>query len=274
MAKTPIKTIGIFSFCFLFCQHLFAHNGSVAYAYPLGRITVDGNFSDWPKDAMKYMISKNLSDTKPKDDSDFSGFFQLGYRLDNRSLYIAFTVTDDDFIEDTSQNVRWNTQDGLELSIDARHLLSGSGVASFMYSKKLRNTNNAFYDPFAKNATWDIMEVAITTGGNTRFYEWRIMLGNEMAVGKSIGFDFHVFDKDGDGSFSFTAWGKGGFKYRDPNSLGDVILLPANEKLAILSGKVGWDKPMTVALPGEVRISNTQNPKLWLEAELDSTGNY
>src|SRR5687768_3869572 len=106
--STSIKTIYMLSFCFLFCQHLLAHNGSVAHAYPLGKITVDGNFSDWQKAAMKYMISKNLSDTKPKDDADFSGFFQLGYRLDNRSLYIAFTVTDDDFIEDTSQNVRWN----------------------------------------------------------------------------------------------------------------------------------------------------------------------
>ncbi len=274
MSQTSIKTISILSFCFLFCQHLFAHNGSVAYAYPIGKITVDGDFSDWPKDAMKFMIRKNLSDTKPKDDSDFSGFFQLGYRLDNRSLYIAFTITDDDFIEDTSQNVRWNTQDGLELSIDARHLLSGSGVASFMYSKKLRNTNNAFYDPFAKNATWDIMEVAIATRGNTRFYEWRIILGNEMAAGKSVGFDFHVFDKDADGSFSYSAWGKGSFKFMNPNSLGDIILLPANEKLAALSGKVGWDNQMTVPLPGQVRISNTQNPKLWLETELDSTGNY
>ena len=79
-----------------------------------------------------------------------------------------------------------------------------------MYSKKLRNTNNAFYDPFAKNATWDIMEVAMAIKGNTRFYEWRIMLGDELAVGKSVGFDFHVFDKDGDGSFSYSAWGKGG----------------------------------------------------------------
>ena len=163
MSRISIKTICVLSFCFLFCQHLFAHNGSVAYAYPLGKITVDGDFSDWPQEAVKYKIGTNLSDTKPKDDADFSGFFQVGYRLDNHSLYIAFTVTDDDFIEDTSQNVRWNTQDGLELSIDARHLLSGSGVASFMYSKKLRNTNNAFYDPFAKNATWDIMEVAMAT---------------------------------------------------------------------------------------------------------------
>ncbi len=161
MSKTSLKTISTLLFCFLFSHHLFAHNGKVAYAYPLGNITVDGDFSDWPKDAVKYMISTHLSDTKPKDDNDFSGFFQLGYRLENRSLYIAFTVTDDDFIEDTSQNVRWNTQDGLELSIDARHLVSDSGVASFMYSKKLRNTNNAFYDPFAKNATWNIMEVAI-----------------------------------------------------------------------------------------------------------------
>ena len=195
--------------------------------------------SDWPQDAMKYIDRANLSDTKPKDESDFSGFFQLGYRLDNHSLYIAFTVTDDNFMEDTSENVRWNTQDGLELSIDARHLLSGSGVASFMYSKKLRNTNNAFYDPFAKNATWDIMEVAMATKGNTRFYEWRIMLGDELAIGKSVGFDFHVFDKDADGSFSYSAWGKGGFKYMNPNSLGDMILLPANEKLATLIGQGG-----------------------------------
>src|SRR5687768_2076108 len=142
MSKTFIKTICFLSICFLFSQYSFAHNGSVAYAHPLGKITVDGDFSDWPRDVVKYMIAAHLSDTKPKDEDDFSGFFQLGYRLENRSLYIAFTITDNDFIEDSSENVRWNTQDGLELSIDARHLLSGSGVASFMYSKKLRNTNH------------------------------------------------------------------------------------------------------------------------------------
>ncbi|WP_276503265.1 serine hydrolase [Terrimonas pollutisoli] len=274
MSKTFSKTICLLLICFLFCKNLFAHNGSVAYAYPLGKITVDGDFSDWPGSATKYMIGTHLSDTKPKGESDFSGFFQLGYRLDNRSLYIAFTVTDDDFIEDTSQNVRWNTQDGLELSIDARHLLSGSGVASFMYSKKLRNTNNAFYDPFAKNATWDIVEVAMATRGTTRFYEWRIILGNEMNVGKSVGFDFHIFDRDADGSFSYSAWGRGGSKYMNPNSLGDVILLPVSAKLATIRGNVGWDKQMKEQLPGEVRVNDIQHKKLWLETGLDSLGNY
>ena len=274
MAKTFNKTIWILSFCFLFCQHLFAHNGEVAYAYPLGKITVDGDFSDWPQGTTKYMIGTYLSDTKPKDATDFSGFFQVGYRLDNRSMYIAFTVTDDDFIEDTTQNVRFNTQDCLELCIDARHLRAGSGVASFMYSKKLRNTNNAFYDAFSRNASWDIMEVVVVRRGNMRFYEWRIMLGDEFAVGKSVGFDFQVFDKDNDGSFSFASWGKGGSKYMNPKGLGDVILLPANEKLATLSGAIRWDKLSKLRLPGEVRVNSVSNEKLWLETKLDSTGNY
>ena len=274
MSTTSFKTICILFVCVAGGHSLFAHNGSVAHAYPLGKIKIDGNFSDWPQNAVKYQIGRHLSDTKPNNESDFSGFYQLGYRLDNRSLYLAFTITDDSFLEDTSKNVRWNTQDGLEISIDARHLLSGSGVASFMYSKKLRNTNNASFDPFAKNATWDIMEVAMVTNGSTRYYEWRIMLGDELAVGKSLGFDFHVFDKDEDGSFSFSAWGKGGMKYMNPGSLGDVILLPAKAKLSTISGTVNWDQPSKVHLPGEVRLVASEGKKLWLETGLDSLGNY
>ena len=274
MSTNPVKTTCILFVCFLFCQSLFAHNGSVAYAYPLGPIKIDGDFSEWPANIVKYPIAANLSDAKPKDGSDFSGFFQIGYRMEIHSLYIAFTVTDDNFIQDTTKNVRWNTQDGLEISIDARHLLAGSGVASFMYSQKLRNTNNAFYDPFAKSATWDIMEVALVTKGTTRYYEWKIMLGEQLNVGKSLGFDFHVFDKDEDGSFTFSAWGKGERKYMNPASLGDVIILPANAKLSTISGRVAWDKPSKVHLPGQVRLVAEERPKLWLETQLDSLGNY
>jgi CubicO group peptidase (beta-lactamase class C family) len=272
--KLAARTLCVLLFSLFFTPDLFAHNGAVCHAYPLGKITVDGNFSDWPQGSAKYMISKHLSDDKPKNESDLSGFFQVGYRLDNRSLYIAFTVTDNDFIEDTSKNVMYNTQDGLELCLDARHLPVGSGVASFMYSKKLRNTNNAFYDPFANAATWDIMEVAMKQSGHTRYYEWRIILNDQMAVGKSIGFDFQLFDKDSDGSFSFSSWGKGGMKFMNPRNLGDIILLPANEKMVAVSGNVGWDRETKAKLPGEVRLTSVQNPKLWLETELDSLGNY
>ncbi|AEV99991.1 hypothetical protein A4D02_25110 [Niastella koreensis] len=272
MPNTIVKIISLLTGCFLIYLPGWAHNGSIAYAYPLGAITVDGNLSDWPGNAQKYPIAMDLSPAKPKNEADLSGFFQLGYRLDNHSLYIAFTITDDDFIEDTSENVRWNTQDGLELSLDARHLLSGSGVASFMYSKKLRNINNAFYDPWAGTANWSIMEVAMVRNGNTRIYEWRIQLGNELEVGKTIGFDFHVFDKDGDGSFTYSAWGKGSEKYMNPNSLGDVLILPTTTKLGTLSGKLKWDKPISAKLPGQVCLIANKN--LWVATTLDSQGNY
>jgi len=60
----------------------------------------------------------------------------------------------------------------------------------------------------------------------------------------------------------------------NPNSLGDIILLPANAKLATLSGNVGWDKQTKASLPSEVRISAVQNRALWLETAIDSSGNY
>ncbi|WP_111593819.1 serine hydrolase [Chitinophaga dinghuensis] len=273
MSRSSFKLVCTLVLC-LFCGQLFAHNGSIAYAYPLGKIKVDGDLSDWPKETVKYKIAIHPSDTKPKNDADFSGYFQLGYNLSNQSLYVAFTITDDDFIEDTSRNVQWNTQDGLELSIDARHLLSGSGVASFMCSNTLHTINNALNDPFASKANWDMMEVAVSRHGNTRIYESRIQLGKELAVGKSVGFDFHVYDKDSDGSFSWSAWGKGAAKYRNPNSLGDVIFLPANEKLAAISGNINWNQPKTTKLPSLIRFIALDNPKVWTTVEVDSLGNY
>ena len=256
------------------CMQALAHNGKLAYVYPLGKITVDGDLSDWPKNIARYPIGTHLSDTRPLNASDFSGFFQMGYRLDNLSLYIAFIITDDDFLEDTTENVRFNTQDCLELCLDARHLPTGSGVASFMYSKKLRNTNHAAYDPFASAANWDMMEVVMTRNGNTRIYEWRINLGDQLIVGKSIGLDFLVFDKDRDNSFSFTGWGGGGSKYQLPGSLGDVILLPSKTNMATISGNVAWERSTELELPRRVRIVSQDDSQMWLQASLDSAGNY
>jgi len=273
-STTSVKLICFL--CLSFCtQQLFAHNGTIGYAYPLpGKILVDGDFSDWPKNIMTYPISTVLSETKPASESDFNGSFQMGYRAEDRSLYLAFTITDDDFIEDTSENVRWNTQDALELYLDARHLPFGSGVASFMYSKKLRNTNNAYYDPFARDAKWNIIEVAMVKKGNTRYYEWRINLANEFAVGKSIGLDFNAFDLDSDKSFSYSSWGAGEMKYVNPRSLCDVLLIPANEKLAAVSGSIAWDKKTDVKLPAQIRLLDSKNQKNWVTATVDSTGNY
>jgi hypothetical protein len=102
--------------------------------------------------------------------------------------------------------------------------LSAPGLASFMYSKKLRNTNNAYYDPFCQGCQMEYHGSGVYTKGNTRYYEWRINLGDQLMVGKTIGIDFQVFDLDSDKSFSFASWGTGEMKYVNPRSLSDVSL--------------------------------------------------
>ena len=274
MLKLPAKAACVVACCLFVYTNVCAHNGKVGYAFPLPAITIDGNFSDWPKDFVKYPVSTFLSDTKAKNDADYNGFFQVGYRAEDHSLYLAFTITDDVFMEDTSANVKWDSQDGLELYLDARHLATGSAVASFMYSKKLRNINRSMYDPFTKNVSWDIAEVAMVIDGNTRRYEWKIKLGDQLVVGKTVGLDCFAFDRDPDGSFSFASWGKGEAKYINPKSLTDLILMPAKQQLSNISGTVAWSKPMNVSLPQTITIKNTTNKNLWVAAEVDSLGNY
>lgn len=271
--RTVGNTICLLILALLSSTSLKAHNGKIAHAYPLGRISVDGDLTDWPAAATKFDINTILSGKRMNAD-DFSGYFQVGYRADNRSLYLAFTITDNDFIEDTSSTVAYNTQDCLELGLDARHLPFGSGVAGFMYSKKLRNTNHSSFDPFAKSANWNIMEVATTRKGNTRYIEWKIQLGEQFMIGRSVGFDFAVFDKDSNGNFSIYSWGRGDSKYRNAQSLGDILLMPAKSQLAKVSGKVNWDRKMNNPLPASIMLTSEQHPQCWVAATIDSNGNY
>lgn len=268
------RSLGFIVLSFFFSQQLLAHNGNIGYAYPLGNITIDGRFSDWPNDITVYRIGFPNSKDKQPAETDLNSSFRIGYNAGTRSIYIALQITDDDFVDDTSARASWNTQDAVELYLDARHLPMGSGVASFYYSKKLKHTNNAYYDAFAKDAKWNITEIAFVQKGNTRYYEWRLDLANEFAVGKTIGLDFQVFDMDSDKSFSVAAWGRGDSKYVNPRSLSDVMLMPSKEKLAAITGNITWDKQIKVSLPNRVRLVQSQHPERWFTALADSLGHY
>ncbi len=258
---------------FLLYATSYAHNGKIAYARPLDKVKVDGNLADWPARCIRYKIATPLAGDAIKDENDFSAYFQVGYRLEDQSLYVGLVITDSDFMEDTSAAAAFNTQDCFELCLDARHLPKGSGVASFMYSKRLKNINRAFYDPFANAATWDIMEVAQSVNGKVRTYEWRIKMGSELSVGKSVGLDFQFFDKDADGTFTISGWGQGGYKFRSPGALGDVVLIPSDQKFGTLHGSLGWNKESKLRLPEKIGFKSQQT-ELWFSAEVDSMGNY
>lgn len=267
--------VGFFALLFVFfTPRAYAHNGALAYAYPVNTIKIDGDLSDWAQVKNRYPIQIHLSDHKPDNDNDLSAYYQIGYQPLTHVLYIAVEVTDDDYFRDTTKKVAWNTQDGLELNLDINHLAEGSTVTSYLFSKDFKGITNSKWAPAAKLATWDKTEVVIKRTGNKIIYEWRFEIDNQLKPGKTIGLDFHVFDKDTKGPFTWSGWGKEGFKFRNPNSLGDVILMKGPEKLGSISGHVSWENANKEKLPNRVYLKSTSNKDLWIIAEVDSTGSY
>jgi len=275
--NTSFKAIKLAAFfiCTLFLtSRAMAHNGAIAYAYPINTIRIDGDLSDWAQMKTKYPISINLSEGKPENAADCSAYFMIGYQPITQSLYIAVEITDDDYIRDTTKNVAWNTQDGLEMDIDARHLPEGSGVTSYIFTKDFKNIYKSIWDPVGKEADWDKAEVIMKRQGNKITYEWRIGLQAQLKPGKTIGLDFQVFDKDATGPFTYIVWGKGGYKFRNPNVLGDVIIMKGPEKLSTITGLVRHNTESKEKLPPQIRLTSTTTPSLWVGIEVDSLGRY
>ncbi len=256
------------------CNKSYGQNTSIAYAYPIDPIAIDGDLSDWPKQLTQYPIQEHLLPSRPDNEDDFTAHFRIGYNLDNQSLYLALEVIDDDYIRDTTENVAWNSQDGHELYIDALHAAMGSGVVSYLYSKDLQHINKMVSDSVVAKAGWEHIEVATRRQGTTTVYEWRIALGDQLYAGRSIGVDHQVFDKDIAGDFTIEAWGKGGYKFMNPQNVGDVILMKAHEQPGTLKGRIQWKNGLKKKLPSKIRLTSQQLPSLWVDTHLDSLGQY
>jgi len=250
-----------------------AQNTAIAYAYPVGKLTVDGDLSDWPKGLTKYPLGEHKDGPGPKSAADFTAHYRVAYNPDNRSVYVALEVTDDDHVVDTTKNREWNTQDCQELYIDARHLPFGSGVAAYMMSKTYQNINKMTWDSVSAAASWDNVEAKTVRAGNRTVYEWRVGLAEQLYPGRSIGFDLNVFDKDKD-DFTVIAWGQGGYKFKTPANVGDLVLIKAGEGLGTISGKIKWKEASERKLPGRVRLTSVQTEALWVDAKVDSLGRY
>lgn len=264
---------GLLICCPLLPERLMANNGALAIAYPIHQIKIDGDLSDWSWIKTSYPIAIHLSDIKPRDASDFQAWFKIGYHLESRSLYIAVEVTDDDHIRDTAKNASWNSRDAVELDLDLLHLPGRSGVTSYLLSVDHKNYNKSRWDPVTP-AGWDKTEGAVIRQGNKSFYEWRVVLEGPLSTPKSIGLDLQVFDKDAGGDFSYSAWGPEGYKYRNPNSLGDLILLKEGEEPHPLSGRVKWAGEKKINFPATIGLNSEKEPGVFLDLALDSTGRY
>ena len=79
-----------------------AHNGALAYAYPISGISIDGDLREWPDHLHPYKICKVLTGVKPKEAQDLDAHFKVGYDMEHNVLYFAVEVIDESILQDTS----------------------------------------------------------------------------------------------------------------------------------------------------------------------------
>ncbi len=259
--------------------YIYDSNGAIAYAYPITNIKIDGNTADWPKNLSKFKIEDVPFGDKPKNKDDFAAYFQVGYNLSEQSLYILVTVTDDSHIIDTTEKADWNTQDTYNLYIDGQHSPKGSGLDLYQFGENYKEMMDPItsWDPATKNHSWELIDIKFNRKGNTTFYECRIKLTDQLVVGKTIGIDHVIIDKDKEdetGTNTFISWGKGGGKSQSSSRLGDIVLMKAQETTGTISGQVKWKDKNIEGFPNSIRLTSKTNPARWTQAAVDSTGYY
>lgn len=265
--------------CLFFAGNLVANNGTINYAYPMNPITVDGDLSDWPSSAPFKPLETFLFGSELGGEHDIQARYRVGYNLQTKMLYVAVETTDDAPMGDTSQDAEWNTHDMHNLYVDISHSLSSGPISHLVspdYRRIAEKRPHESWDPQVRNSSWDNLKVEIRKNGNTTVYEWSFFIGDQIAVGRSIGFDYEVLDKDpGESGFpSVLAIGPGPGKAFNTVSMSDLILLGADTKLGTLTGKVNWKEESALKVPGRITITSVENPKLWVVANVDEQGNY
>jgi hypothetical protein len=218
---------------------LSAHNGALAVAVPVGGITIDGDLSDWPHDLERHQILLPAYGEHPRNGEDLQPSFRLGYDDGTESLYIALEVQDESIVV-LSEGGSWDNQDGCDIYLVWRHDDTRPVVRQYAVWGNTRTASTSLSTAIGT----DEFQVAMGrwTGGHR--YEWRVDLraagADVVAPGAVLGLDIGVLDQDADGSYSWTAWGKGDSKYQFANRLGDVILGRSAERGRV-QGQIHWD---------------------------------
>ncbi|MEL6273511.1 MAG: serine hydrolase, partial [Bacteroidota bacterium] len=255
-------------------SNLYANNGKICYAYPIKDIRIDGQLDDWPTDVQYFEIA-DYQNGEPDNDRDSKTYFRVGYSTQTQSLYVATEMLDDDYVR-TPDNSFYRTHDFQVLYLDPLHQTS-SGVVAYELcedNRKIVHQEDMVWYPQVQAASWDDVEVAMGHKDGKTIYEWRIQLKEEIAPGRSFGFDYAVFDKDTDQDQVMVTWGRGAVKHDNEHLIGDIILLPTKAELGKLSGSLKWSGEEMARYPRVVHIQSPQNANFKLSAEVDSNGHY
>jgi ligand-binding sensor domain-containing protein len=251
-----------------------AHNGAVAVAAPVAGIAVDGDFSDWPAGPERHPILLVVTEfgSRPSGESDFQGWFSIGYSAAENALYLAVEAQDESMVTDTTSTANWDTQDGCEVYAELRHDQDGP-VAQYA----LRGNTLQVYSAGAK---LEDCQVAVRRHPGVRRYEWRLDVTQKtqgrvrLRPGMVIGVDVALADKDADGSFSWVSWGPEQQKFVWLSQVGDVVLAGPGEKLARLEGLARWEGSSQGVAHAEVQVQSLEAAARRLQVEADRDGRW
>lgn len=254
------------------------HDSSVAFAYPLTSIEIDGDVAEWPADLEKYPIAVVL-ENKIENSEDLNSFFQVGYSKRNKSIYALVTVVDDKHLADSGAGRLSDEQDQCLMYLDKFHNAKGSGVNVFCFNELYQEIDNAEtnWDPNARNPNWDNIKVVSKRDGNQTYYEIQISFENGVFDGQALGLDFMIYDNDipnQEEELTRISWIKSEAKEKVPFKLGTVVLAANKSRIGTIEGKVQWKKDSLGLPPNKIRISSAEIPSLWVRESVDSTGYY
>ena len=253
-----------------------ANNGAIAFAYPIAKVTIDGESSEWGDEHARFPIERTGEDDAPEA-SDFQAAFRVAYNLEARALYVVVEVADDVDFRHPEGAPQWNDQDSHLLYVDKQHLPRGSGGVLYQAGKGLREIVSpmADWDPANAGASWNDVAVAIGRHDRRTVYEWRVDLGEELVPNRSIGLDHLLADRDAaEEEARLVLWGQRFGKSTNTYRLGDVLLLERGASLARLEGVIRWRRKIEGPSPQSVRITSVEHPRLWVQARVDADGRY
>ena len=252
-----------------------AHNGALSYAYPMNSIEVDADLSDWPNELIKNPISYYQYGFEPESKDDIRGYFVIGYNEELQEIYVGVEMIDDVYIRN-EENPQYWAHDMQVLYIDPQHKMESTGVFALEVNEYFRKIvdQKVNWDPFVLNASWEMVDVKAKRYDDKTVYEWKLKLEGYVKEGRTIGFDYVVFDKDSEnGNSNTVGWGKDeGVKHECSKCLGDIMLLSPETELAQISGRVS--SASGDVLPGSVNIFSAENPMQFISTKVDSTGVY
>ena len=207
-----------------------AHNGTLALAYPMPSVDIDGDLSDWPVSLPVYKL-ESLDNGAPQDSTDSQCRFRVGYNIAENAFFVGLEVEDDTTtLELPGSPIRDNG--GFALS--PLHSTGGAeqyGISEGRYFLAFR----------AKTVEKKFVEFAVRRAEGRHTYEWKLdpagVGTSRIEPGKIWSFAVAVTDVDGKQarSFSTLGWGKQPWGYGS-NLIGDLLLVPGIDPIGEARG--------------------------------------